>query len=70
MAETIRDQKRLEIVMKCYDKLSPELRQWVANLHFSLHDDHILKGINEIERCKEFLDGGGQEHYRPGNGQN
>jgi len=56
--------------MKCYDKLPPELREWVANLHFSIHDDHILKGINEIERCKKFLDDGGVEHYKPGNGQN
>lgn len=56
--------------MRCYDKLPPELRTWVANLDFSLHDDHILKGINEIERCKTFLDNGGKEHYKPGNGQN
>ena len=57
--------QRLQIVMACFDKLSPEMRHWLNNLHFNIHDDHILKGQKEIERCKEFLDNGGQEHYIP-----
>lgn len=56
--------------MQCFDRLSPDLRDWINNLHFNLHDDHILRGQKEVERCKQFLDNGGQEHYNRGNGQN
>lgn len=64
------DNPRLKIVMACYDKLPPHLRDWVAELSFSLHDDHILRGASEVERCKAFLESGGQPDFRPGNGQN
>lgn len=60
----------MELVMRCYDKLPPHLREWVSSLSFSLHDDHILRGAKEVEQCKAFLDGGGEPHFRPGNGQN
>lgn len=64
------DTARLKIVMACYDKLPVHLRDWVADLSFSLHDDHILRGAIEVERCKAFLESGGQPDYRLGNGQN
>jgi len=64
------DIRRLQIVMSCYDKLPPELRQWIANLDFSLHDDHILRGLKEIERCKIYVEGNGEISYYNGNGQN
>lgn len=56
--------------MRCYDKLPPHLRAWIAELSFSLHDDHILRGAGEIEQCKAFIEGGGEPNFRPGNGQN
>ena len=60
----------MQIVMECFDNLHPDLRLWINNLHFSLHDDHILRGNTEVMRCKQFLESGGKEHYNPGNGQN
>ena len=60
----------MQIVMECYDKLPEELRIWVSNLHFSLHDDHILRGTQEVQRCKDYIENGGQEIFLPGNGQN
>lgn len=56
--------------MRCYDKLPPHLRAWIAGLSFSLHDDHILRGASEVEQCKAFIEGGGQPNFQPGNGQN
>lgn len=60
----------MKIVMECYDKLPEHLRTWVADLHFSLHDDHILRGIDEVEGCKTFIENGGQWHEQKGNEQN
>lgn len=64
------DIHRLQIVMQCYDKLPIELRQWISKLHFSLHDDHILRGEMEVEKCKSYVEGGGVIRYYKGNGQN
>jgi hypothetical protein len=69
MAETI-DINRMKVVMSCYDKLPPELREWVSELYFSLHDDHILRGAKEVAGCKEFIESGGVPHFIKGNGQN
>lgn len=60
----------MQIVMECYDKLPYELREWISNLHFSLHDDHILRGENEVRNCKNDVESGGKINYLPGNGQN
>ena len=62
--------QRMALVMRCFDKLPLHLREWIANLHFSLHDDHILRGAQEVENCKFFIESGGVHHERPGNGQN
>ena len=64
------DIHRMKIVMNCFDKLPPELRQWIADLHFSLHDDHILRGIKEVQRCKIYVEGDNEISYYKGNGQN
>ena len=64
------DIRRMQIVMSCFDKLSPELRQWISQLHFSLHDDHILRGEREVRNCKIYVDSGGKIKYYKGNGQN
>lgn len=64
------DLHRMKIVMTCFDKLPYELRDWIANLHFSLHDDHILRGQREVERCKDYIDNDGVVTYLKGNGQN
>ena len=61
---------RMILVMSCYDKLPKELRDWICELHFSLHDDHILRGAAEVYRCKEFIESGGTHYEKPGNGQN
>lgn len=58
------------LVMRCFDKLPPHLREWIMSLHFSLHDDHILRGEKEVERCKAFIELGGIHHEERGNGQN
>lgn len=64
------DIKRMALVMCCYDKLPANLRTWISQLHFSLHDDHILRGAKEVERCKNFIESGGTHHEKSGNGQN
>jgi len=64
------DVRRMAIVMSCYDKLPYELREWIANLHFSLHDDHILRGAKEVYSCKAYVESNGEVTYRKGNGQN
>lgn len=61
---------KMNIVMECYDKLPQDLRQWIAGLHFSLHDDHILRGIEEIKRCKKSIEDSEPIIYKSGNGQN
>jgi hypothetical protein len=64
------DHKRMVIVMTCFDKLPYEMRDWISNLHFSLHDDHILRGYKEVLMCKEWVESGKQINYYAGNGQN
>ena len=64
------DHHRMKIVMSCFDKLPTELRLWISNLHFSLHDDHILRGEKEVRNCKTYIDGDGEVFYYEGNGQN
>jgi len=64
------DGQRMAIVMSCYDKLPIHLREWISELHFSLHDDHILRGAAEVERCKIFIESGGIHYEKHGNGQN
>ena len=58
------------IVMECYDKLPQDLREWIASLHFSLHDDHILRGVEEVKRCKKSVEANEPTIYKGGNGQN
>jgi hypothetical protein len=62
--------QRMALVMRCYDKLPSHLRIWISSLHFSLHDDHILRGAADVEQCKFFIESGGIHHEKPGNGQN
>ncbi len=62
--------QRMALVMRCYDKLPPHLRIWISSLHFSLHDDHILRGASDVEQCKKFIESGGIHYEKPGNGQN
>ena len=69
MGNEVNIQRRI-VVMRCYDKLPLHLREWIAELHFSLHDDHILRGTAEVERCKAFIESGGVHYEKPGNGQN
>jgi hypothetical protein len=64
------DIRRMQIVMSCFDKLPFELRQWIAELHFSLHDDHILRGEHEVRNCKIYVENNGKINYYKGNGQN
>jgi len=60
----------MQIVMECFDRLPEELRVWISNLSFSLHDDHILRGKAEVQRCKDDIENGGLVIRLPGNGQN
>ena len=69
MATTV-NINRMEVVMRCYDKLPIHLREWISTLSFSLHDDHILRGIEEVEACKKYIENGGEPYYMPGNNQN
>jgi len=64
------DIHRMKIVMSCFDKLPADLRKWIAELHFSLHDDHILRGEREVRNCKIYVDNDGEIKYYKGNGQN
>ena len=64
------NRNRMQLVMECYDNLPYELRNWIADLHFSLHDDHILRGKIEVGNCKIDVESGGKINYLPGNGQN
>jgi len=56
--------------MECYDKLPDHLRIWISTLYFSLHDDHILRGRVEVQKCKDDIENGGKVNFLPGNGQN
>lgn len=64
------DEKRRQIVMKCFDKLPQYQRDWINNLEvFNLHDDHILRGKDEVDRCIKEVERG-NIYYKEGNGQN
>ena len=61
---------RLRLVMSCFDKLPQYQRDWINNNDLlNLHDDHILRGKNEVDRCIEEV-GRGNIYYKEGNGQN
>jgi hypothetical protein len=60
----------MNLVMECFDLLPADLRYWVSNLHFSLHDDHILRGTKEVRKCKNDIEAGGKVIFLPSNGQN
>lgn len=64
------DHNRLKLVMQCFDKLPQYQREWINNNDlFNLHDDHILRGKKEVDRCiAECIKG--NIYYKPGNGQN
>ena len=62
--------KRRRITMQCFDKLPEELKVWIQNLHFNLHDDHILRGAEEVAKCKEYIEKGGQPHFYETSAQN
>lgn len=64
------DTNRMQLVMECYDKLPQHLRVWISTLYFSLHDDHILRGRIEVQKCKDDIENGGKVNFLPGNGQN
>lgn len=49
--------------MQCYDKLPQELKTWIQNLYFNLHDDHILRGEASVAAAKEYIERGGTPHF-------
>lgn len=56
--------------MACFDKLPQYQRDWINNNeHLSLHDDHILRGKAEVDRCIAEVEKG-NIYYKPGNCQN
>lgn len=62
MVETVIE-KRRRITMQCYDKLPQELKTWIQNLYFNLHDDHILRGEASVAAAKEYIERGGIPHF-------
>lgn len=64
------DHNKLQMVMRCFDRLPEYQRTWINNNDMlNLHDDHILRGQKEVDRCMaEFSRG--NIYYKPGNGQN
>ena len=64
------DRNRLQIVMSCFDKLPKYQRDWINNNEkLNLHDDHILRGKSEVDRCMIDVENG-NIYYKNGNGQN
>jgi tRNA A22 N-methylase len=65
MAQTVEthEDKRRRLVMICFERLPEDLRNWINYLDFNLHDDHILRGAQEVYRCKAFLESGGKPHF-------
>jgi len=64
------DHARLKIVMGCFDKLPRYQRDWINNCEkLNLHDDHILRGAQEVDRCMVEVEKG-RIIYKAGNGQN
>jgi hypothetical protein len=64
------DYIRLQTVMACFDKLPQYQRDWINNnTQLNLHDDHILRGKNEVDRCIQAVNNG-NIYYKAGNNQN
>lgn len=56
--------------MACFDKLPQYQRDWINyNNKLNLHDDHILRGKDEVDRCILEVEKG-NIYYKDGNGQN
>jgi hypothetical protein len=56
--------------MACFDKLPQYQRDWINNnTQLNLHDDHILRGKNEVDRCIQAVNNG-NIYYKAGNNQN
>jgi len=56
--------------MGCFDRLPQYQRDWINNCEkLNLHDDHILRGKQEVDRCMAEVEKG-RISYKPGNGQN
>jgi hypothetical protein len=56
--------------MACFDKLPRYQRDWINNNPIlNLHDDHILRGKDEVDRCMAEV-AKGNIYYKKGNGQN
>lgn len=64
------DHNRLVVVMECFDQLPQYQRDWINNNEqLNLHDDHILRGQQEVDRCMVEVERGNIV-YKEGNGQN
>lgn len=64
------DHNRLVVVMECFDQLPQYQRDWINNNEqLNLHDDHILHGQQEVDRCMVEVERGNIV-YKEGNGQN
>lgn len=64
------DYNRLAVVMACFDQLPQYQRDWINNNEqLNLHDDHILRGKQEVDRCMVEVEKGNIV-YKEGNGQN
>jgi len=64
------DDNRRKVVMACFDKLPRYQRDWINNNPtLNLHDDHILRGKDEVDRCMAEV-AKGNIYYKEGNGQN
>ena len=63
MTDKIKDHKRMQLLMACFDKLPYEQRNWISNLSFSLADEHIFRGTKEIIICKNYFDKGGKVRW-------
>ena len=56
--------------MECFDQLPQYQRDWINNNEqLNLHDDHILRGSQEVDRCMVEVEKGNIV-YKEGNGQN
>jgi hypothetical protein len=60
------DDKKRKVVMNCFDKLPQYQRDWINNCEqLNLHDDHILRGKDEVDRCMIEVERG-NIYYKPG----
>jgi len=56
--------------MACFEQLPQYQRDWINNNEqLNLHDDHILRGKQEVDRCMVEVEKGNIV-YKEGNGQN